>query len=137
MIGYYSFSLCHLANIFLQCTSPRFGCDVIMTSRNPYDAHHGVVINRAKFDVCTFSSLRGVIADRQTNRQTVRQTELRFIYQMVSNSPVDLCHYVVYFSAGDFLLFTQSSLVRHGCPLLHQHLHSRPLAHFTEDSTTE
>ena len=37
----------------------------------PYNTHHGVVINRAKFDACTCSSLRGVKTDTQT--------ELRFI----------------------------------------------------------
>ena len=32
---------------------------LIMTSRSPCDAHQKVVINRAKFDVCTPSSFKG------------------------------------------------------------------------------
>ena len=46
--------------------------------------YHRVVINRAKFDACTYSSFRGVKTDRQTEleelKQTDTQTELRFIY---------------------------------------------------------
>ena len=38
-----------------------------MTSQS-YDIHHGVVINRAKFDACTYSSFRGVETDRHTDR---------------------------------------------------------------------
>ena len=37
-----------------------------------YDTHHGVVINRVKFDACTCSSFRGVKTDTQTHRQTDR-----------------------------------------------------------------
>ena len=37
-----------------------------------YDTYLGVVINRAKFDACTYSSFRGVKTDRQT--------ELRFVH---------------------------------------------------------
>ena len=48
----------------------------MMTSLTPYDTHHGVVNTHGKFDGCTFSSYREVKADRQTGRQT----ELRFIY---------------------------------------------------------
>ena len=40
----------------------------MMTSPIPYDIHHGVVINRAKFDVSTYSSFR-VKTDRHTGRQ--------------------------------------------------------------------
>ena len=40
-----------------------------MTSPIPYDTHHEVVINHAKFDVCTSSRLKGVLRDRQTRRQ--------------------------------------------------------------------
>ena len=32
---------------------------------HPYDTHHGVVTNRAKFDACTSSSFREVKTDRQ------------------------------------------------------------------------
>ena len=39
-----------------------------MTSRTPFDTHHGVVINRAKFDAFTFSSFRVVKTDTQTDR---------------------------------------------------------------------
>ena len=38
-----------------------------MPSRIPYATHHGVVINRAKFDVCTHRSFRGVKTDRHTD----------------------------------------------------------------------
>ena len=38
-----------------------FNNDAMMTSRTPYDIHGRVVINRAKFDVCTPSSFREVI----------------------------------------------------------------------------
>ena len=34
----------------------------------PYDTHHGVVTNRAKFDACTCSSFRGVKRNTQTDR---------------------------------------------------------------------
>ena len=34
-----------------------------MTSRTPHDAHLGIVINRAQFDVCTPSSFGGVKAN--------------------------------------------------------------------------
>ena len=43
-----------------------FDYDVIVTSRIPYDAHHVVKINRAKFDVCRPSSFRGVKTNTQT-----------------------------------------------------------------------
>ena len=35
-----------------------------MTSRTPYNSHHEVVINRAKFDVCAPGSFGGVETDR-------------------------------------------------------------------------
>ena len=35
-----------------------------MTLLTPYDTHHGVLINRAKFDACTTSSFKGVTTDR-------------------------------------------------------------------------
>ena len=35
------------------------------TNEYPYDTHHGVVINRAKFGACIYSSFRGVKADTQ------------------------------------------------------------------------
>ena len=34
----------------------------------PYDTHHGGVINRAEFDVCTSSSFKGVKLDTQIDR---------------------------------------------------------------------
>ena len=37
-----------------------------------YDAHHEVVINRAKFDACTSSSFEGLKTDRQTERRISR-----------------------------------------------------------------
>ena len=43
----------------------------IMTSRNPYDIHPGVVINRAKFDVCTCCSFGGVKAYEQTESRVI------------------------------------------------------------------
>ena len=46
---------------------------LIMTSscrrKHSYDTQYGVVIDGAKFDVCTFSSFAGVKTDRQTHRQ--------------------------------------------------------------------
>ena len=46
-----------------------FDYDVIMTLGNPHDTHHGVVINRAKLDAYTSSSLEEF---RQTDTQTDR-----------------------------------------------------------------
>ena len=46
--------------------------DIIMTSQTPHNTHHEVVINHAKFNVCTPSSFEGV-------RKTDAQTELCFI----------------------------------------------------------
>ena len=37
-----------------------------MNYEYPYDNQHEVVINRAKFDACTYSSFRGVKTDTQT-----------------------------------------------------------------------
>ena len=44
------------------------GYDVMMMSPILYDTQHGVVINRAKFDACAYSSFRGVETDRHTGR---------------------------------------------------------------------
>ena len=38
-----------------------------MASRIPYATHHGVVTNRAKFDVCIHRSFKGVKTDRHTD----------------------------------------------------------------------
>ena len=43
-----------------------------MTSQLPVDTHYEVVINRAKFDVCTPSSIRGIKTDKHTDRFTIR-----------------------------------------------------------------
>ena len=40
----------------------------ILRHEFPYDTHHGMVINRAKFDTCTSSCFRGVKTDTQTDR---------------------------------------------------------------------
>ena len=44
---------------------------LIMTSSRghqpPFSTHHGVVVNRAKFDACVSSTFRGVKIDTQTN----------------------------------------------------------------------
>ena len=50
-----------LKKLFLIMTSP-------WHHQYPYDTHHGVVINRAKFETCTHSSFRGVKTDTQTDR---------------------------------------------------------------------
>ena len=47
-----------------------FEYDVIMTSRTPYDTHHGAVINRDKFDACTSSSFKGVKTERHACMHT-------------------------------------------------------------------
>ena len=39
--------------------------DVIMSHEYPYDTHHGMIINRVKFDACISSSFRGVKAVTQ------------------------------------------------------------------------
>ena len=39
----------------------------MMASRTPYATHYGVVINRAKFDVCTHRSFRGVKTNSHTD----------------------------------------------------------------------
>ena len=45
-----------------------FDYDLMMTSSTPYDTHHGVVTNRAKFDASTSSTFIGVKTDRHTDR---------------------------------------------------------------------
>ena len=42
-----------------------------MTSRTHDDTHHGVVINRAKFDACTYSSFRRAKTDTQTELRSI------------------------------------------------------------------
>ena len=59
-----------LKKLFLSMTSSR-------RHQYPYDTHHGVVINRTKFEDCIYSSFRGV--------ETDTQTELRFIYWISSS----------------------------------------------------
>ena len=44
----------------------------LLRHKYPYDTHCGAVINRSKFDTCTYSSFRGVKTDTQTDRQTDR-----------------------------------------------------------------
>ena len=45
-----------------------FNYNVTDASPTPFDTHHGVVINRAKFDACTSSSFRGVKTNTQTDK---------------------------------------------------------------------
>ena len=53
-----------------------FGYDVIVTSRTPYDTHHGVVINRVKLDACTSSNFGRVKTDGQTERIALYMLDL-------------------------------------------------------------
>ena len=50
-----------------------------MTSLSHYDSHHGVVINRAEFDICTPSNSDEVKAHVRTYVHTHVETELRFL----------------------------------------------------------
>ena len=45
----------------------KISCIVTSSCRHepPYDTHHGEVINRAKFDVCTCSSFKEVKTERR------------------------------------------------------------------------
>ena len=55
----------------------------MMSSRRhqyPYDTHHGVVINRAKFDACTSSSFTGVKTDTPTDRIALYRSILDLRY---------------------------------------------------------
>ena len=63
----------------MQIVKNIFDYDVIMTSRNPYDTHHRVVIHHARFDVCTSSSFRKVKTDRQTELCFVHRIHVSFI----------------------------------------------------------
>ena len=47
-----------------------------------YDTRHGVVINRAKFDACTSSSLREVKEDRHTQRHKDTQADKTVLYSI-------------------------------------------------------
>ena len=81
----------------------------------PYDTHHEVVINRAKFDACTSSSFTGVKADRHTNRQI----KLRFTYSIrffcLNLLDIASCTYRSISKSKHFLLNLRiSSTVFHG-----------------------
>ena len=45
----------------------------LLRRESPYDTHPGVVINRTKFDACTFSRFGGVETHRQIHTKTHRQ----------------------------------------------------------------
>ena len=57
----------------------------MMTPRIPHSTYHGVVINRAKFDVCSSSSFREFKTDRHTDR-----IALCILHNIRSNRSVDL-----------------------------------------------
>ena len=60
---------------------------LVMTSslrhKHPHDAHHGVVINRAKFGACTYSSFRGVKTDTQTDRIALYILDIYLSYTFI------------------------------------------------------
>ena len=72
-------------------TSPLRHHDVTST----HDTHHGVVIDRAEFDACTFSNFKGVKTDRQT--EYIRYAGLSRNTQISNGGNSLLLHEHLYF----------------------------------------